>query len=101
MTTQIRDYDMYYIILDLGSDVNILTIQTWEITGRPPLEWSPIQLRISNQEKVIPVDRLGQVQVAIEGLHTFADFEVIDIVDDTINSCTWSRNLESKSSNNI
>ena len=27
--------------------------------------------------------RLGQVQVDIEGLLTFADFEVIDIVDDT------------------
>ena len=25
MTTQIGDYDMDYIILDLGSDVNILT----------------------------------------------------------------------------
>ena len=30
MTVQIGDYDMDYIILDLGSDVNILTRQTWE-----------------------------------------------------------------------
>ena len=28
MTTQIGDYDMDYIILDLGSDINILTRQT-------------------------------------------------------------------------
>ena len=28
MTTQIGDYDMEYIILDLGSNVNILTRQT-------------------------------------------------------------------------
>ena len=28
MNAQIGDYDMYYIILDLGSDVNFLTHQT-------------------------------------------------------------------------
>ena len=83
MTMQIGDYDMYYIILDLGSDVNILICQMWEIMGKTPLEWSPIQLRLANQAKVIPVGRMGQVQVDIEGLCTFADFEVIDIVDDT------------------
>ena len=83
MTVQIGDYDMDYIILNLGSNVNILMHQTWEIMGKPPLEWSSIQLRLANQEKVLPVGRLGQVQVDIEGLRTFADFEVIDIVDDT------------------
>ena len=31
ITTQISDYDMDYIILDLGSDVNILTRQTWKV----------------------------------------------------------------------
>ena len=51
--------------------------------GKPPLEWSPIQLRLANQEKVLPVGRLSQVQVDIEGLCTFADFQVINIVDDT------------------
>ena len=71
------------IILALGSDVNILTLQTWEIMGKPPLEWSPIQLRLANQEKVLPIGRWSQVQVDIEGLRNFADFEVINIVDDT------------------
>ena len=47
MTVQIGDYDMDYIILDLGSNVNILTCQTWEIMGNPTLEWSPIQLRLA------------------------------------------------------
>ena len=42
MTTHIRDYDMDYIILDLGSDVNILTQQNWESMGKPCLDWSPI-----------------------------------------------------------
>ena len=65
MTTQIGNYDMDYIILDLGSNVNILTRQTWEIMGKPPIEWSPIQLRLANKAKVLLVGRLGQVQVDI------------------------------------
>ena len=51
--------------------------------GKPRLNWSPVHLRISNQVKVLPIGRLIQVPIDIEGLHTFADFEVIDIVDDT------------------
>ena len=81
---QIGDYDMDYIILDLGSDVNILTHQTWESMGKPCLDWSSIQLQLANQSKVIPIGRLSNVTVDVEGLRTFADFEVINIVDDTI-----------------
>ena len=51
--------------------------------GKSPLEWTPIQLRFVNQEKVLPIGRLSQVQVDIEGLRTFADFKVINIVDYT------------------
>ena len=74
---------MDYIILDLGSNVNILTRQTWEIMGKPRLDWSPIQLRLSNQAKVLPIGRLSNVPVDVEGVHTFVDFEFINIVDDT------------------
>ena len=35
MTAHIGDYDMDYIILELGSDVNILTRKTWENMGKP------------------------------------------------------------------
>ena len=83
MTAQIRDYDMDYIILDLGSDVNILTRKTWESMGKPLLDRSPVQLQLTNQVKVLPIGRLSQVPVDIEGLHMFADFEVINIVDET------------------
>ena len=44
MTAQIGDYDMDYIILDLGSDVNILMRQTWESMGKTHLDRSPVQL---------------------------------------------------------
>ena len=42
------------IILDLGSEFNVLTKQTWEQMGKPTLEWSPIQLRLANQQKIVP-----------------------------------------------
>ena len=46
MIAQIGYYDMDYIILDLGYDVNIMTRQTWESMGKPRLESSPIHLRL-------------------------------------------------------
>ena len=73
---------MDYIIL-LGSDVNIITRQTWESMGKLWLEWYPIQLRLANQSKVLPIGRMTQVPIEVEGLRTYVGFEVIDIVDDT------------------
>ena len=83
MNAQIGDYEMDYIILDLGSDVNILTCQTWESMGKQHLDQPPIQLRLSNQAKVLPIGRLSNVILNVEGLRTYANFEVINIVDDT------------------
>ena len=42
MNIQIGDYEVDSIILDLGSDVNILTKQTWQLIGNPTLGWSPV-----------------------------------------------------------
>ena len=80
---QIGDYDMTDIILDLGSEVNVLTKQTWEQMGKPTLEWSPIQLRLANQQKIVPLGRFPNVPVDIDGVSTLADFEVIEIIDDS------------------
>ena len=49
LNAQIGVYDMTDVILDLGSNVNVLTKQTWEQMGKPTLAWSPIQLRLANQ----------------------------------------------------
>ena len=83
MNAQIGDYDMDYIILDLGSDINILMQQTWESMGMPCLDWSPIQLRLANQVKVLPIGRLSNVNFDVDELHTYVDFEFINIVDET------------------
>ena len=77
MHAQIGDYDMDFIIIDLGLDANILTKQTWESIVNPNLVWSPIQLRLANQSKVLPVSKIPQVPFEVEGIRTHADFEVI------------------------
>ena len=74
---------MDFIILDLEFDFNILMRQTWENMGKSWLEWYPIQLRLANQSKFLPIGWLTQVPIKVEGLRMYADFEVIDIVDDT------------------
>ena len=54
--------------------------------GRPTLQWSPIQLRMANQQKIFPMGRLQGVTVDIEGARAQAYFEAIEIVDDN-NPC--------------
>ena len=80
LTAQIGEFEMDEVILDLGSEVNFLTKQTWEQMGSPKLAKSPIHLRLANQQRVSPLGRLSQVLVEIYGVHSFADFEVIEII---------------------
>ena len=56
LTVQIGEYEMDQVILDLGSDANVFPNKTWDQMGRHALQWSPIQLRMENQQKIIPVD---------------------------------------------
>ena len=48
MNVQIGDYEVDSVILDLGSDVNIITKQTWKLMGKRTLGWSPVQLQLAN-----------------------------------------------------
>jgi hypothetical protein len=48
--------------------------------GKPKLIYSPIRIRMDNQQAVSPFGRLEHVLVDINGVRTFADFEVIKIV---------------------
>jgi hypothetical protein len=72
-----------YVVLDLGSKVNVMTKQTWTLMGKPKLIYSPIRLRMANKQVVSPFGRLEHVPVDIDGVRTFVDFEVIEIVDDS------------------
>ena len=50
--------------------------------GEPKLEWSTIQLRMANQQKIIPLGILLKIGVDITGVKVWAEFEVIQIVED-------------------
>ena len=70
------------LFLDLGSDANVLPKQTWQRMGEPKLEWSTIQLRMASQQRIIPLGRLSKIVVDIARVKAWADFEVIEIVED-------------------
>ena len=73
---------MDQIILDLGSNANILTNQTWELMGKSKLQWLVIYLRLENHHKIFPMGRLLGVTVDIEVVHTTVDFEVMENTND-------------------
>jgi hypothetical protein len=77
------DFNMRDIILDLGSKVNVFPKKTWEAMGEPTLGYSPIQLNLENQHRVVPIGRLKGILVDLDGVRTMADFEVFDIVNNT------------------
>jgi hypothetical protein len=49
LNAQIGEYDIDYVILNLGSEVNVTTKQTWALMGKPKLIYSPIRLSMANQ----------------------------------------------------
>jgi hypothetical protein len=83
LNANIGDFNMGDIILDLGSEVNVLPKKTWQCMGEPTLGYSPVQLKLANQHRVLPIGRLKGVTVDLDGVCTKADFEVIEIVDGT------------------
>ena len=44
----IGSYEINELVLDLGSEVNVMTKQTWEIMAKLKVAFSPIQLRLAN-----------------------------------------------------
>jgi hypothetical protein len=71
------------VVLDLGFEVNVMMKQTWESMAKSKLAFSPIQLRLANHQRVIPLGHLTSVPVDLDGMHSLADFEVIEIIDDS------------------
>jgi hypothetical protein len=83
LNANIGDFNMGKIILNLGSEVNVLPKKTWKCMGEPTLGYSPIQLTLANQQRVLPIGILRGVKVDLNGVCTKEDFEVIEIVDGT------------------
>ena len=53
LNAQIGEYDIEYVVLNLGSEVNVMTKQTWAQVGKLKLIYSLIRLRMDNQQVVI------------------------------------------------
>jgi hypothetical protein len=54
LNAQIGEYEIDYVVLDLGSEVNVMTKKTWALMGKPKLIYSPIRLHMANQQAVSP-----------------------------------------------
>jgi hypothetical protein len=61
----------------------MLPKKMWEIMGKPNLIWSLVQLRLENQNKIVPIGQLIGITMNIDGVRNVANFEVIEIVDDS------------------
>jgi len=48
MAVELGGFEMQDVMLDLGSDVNILPNKSWEFMGKPKLVWFLVQLRLAN-----------------------------------------------------
>jgi hypothetical protein len=68
LNSNIVDFSMGDIILDLGYEVNVLPKKTWECMGEPTLGDSPIQLKLENQHRVISIGRLKCIPVDLDGV---------------------------------
>jgi hypothetical protein len=77
LNANIGDFSMGDVILDLGSEVNVLPKNTWQCMGETTLGYSPIQLKLANQHRVLPIGRLKGVTVDLDRVRTKVDFEVI------------------------
>jgi hypothetical protein len=49
--------------------------------GQSTLVYSPIQRKLANQHRVLPIGRIKGVTIDMDGVSTKYDFEVIKIVD--------------------
>lgn len=49
----------------------------------PKLVCSPIQLVLENEYKIHAISKMERVEVNLDGVKSLADFEVIEIVDET------------------
>jgi hypothetical protein len=83
VNANIGDFNMGDIIIDLGSEVNVLPKTTWQCMGEPTLGYSTVQLKLANQHRVLPIGRMKGVTIDLDGVCTKVDFEVIKIVDGT------------------
>ena len=74
---QINEFLIPKVVLDFGSQVNILTKDTWEKLGRPQLVKSDYYLKLADQGLIKPLGLCRNVETTIMGIFVRIDFKVI------------------------
>ena len=75
---EIEGYHIQQVVLDFGSQVNIMTRDTWEQMGRPRLYESGIYLKLDDQGLIEPIGFWKHVDTTIKGISNKVDLEIID-----------------------
>lgn len=75
---QINEFLIPRVVLDFGSEVNILTKSTWEKLGRPQLVKSDYYLKLADQGLIEPLGLRINIQTTIMGILVKIVFKVIE-----------------------
>ena len=75
---EIEGYNVRQVVLDFGSQVNIMTRDTWEQLGRPHLNELGIYLKLADQGLIEPTGVQRNVDTMIKGISTKIDFKIIN-----------------------
>ena len=78
----VNGYNIRQVVVDFGSQVNVLPRSTWIKIGRPQLQESGIYIRLVDQGLIAPIGVLKKVETSIMGITKMIDYEVIDIQDE-------------------
>jgi hypothetical protein len=82
LISQLDEFEIKDVMLDLGLYVKIIPKNTWEALGKPGLTYSPIQLRMTNQYFIFPIGRLENMETDVARVKKVVDFEFIEIMGD-------------------
>ena len=63
---EIKGYHVRQVVLDFGSQVNIMTRDTWEQLGRPRLHELGIYLKLVDQGLIEPIEVWRNVDTTIK-----------------------------------
>jgi hypothetical protein len=69
------------VVIDFGSQVNILPHDTWIWLGQPSLAPTLNYLKLADQILIEPIGILRNVETQIMGIPTPINFKVIDLVE--------------------
>ena len=71
---EIEGYHVQQVVLDFGSQVDIMNGNTWEQLGRPRLYESGIYLKLAAQGLIEPIEVWRNVDTTIKGILTKVNF---------------------------